>query len=130
MVDRFDVKSAQRVTAAGSQITYTGAMVRHSDYAALEAQFTKRVKVKPLEWKTSPADKSIAEPRTYYGFWEGGYYHVSKSGHTWSVGTFTNRGQSRHIGFFRTLDEAKAVAQADYERRILSALTAAQESGE
>jgi len=46
------------------------------------------VEVKPLEWEVSPADRSNGEPRTHYGYWEGGYYHVGRAvdGGLWGVG--------------------------------------------
>lgn len=82
------------------------------------------VAVVGLEWEVLPANKDGCEPRTHYGYWVGGYYHVATTGvRHWSVGTFDNKGRAKHVGYYDTLAEAKAAAQADYETRILSALS-------
>lgn len=83
------------------------------------------VKVKSLEWELDrgiPAHEYARDPLTYYGYWVGGYYHIEKSAGWWSAGTFGNKGQAIHVGYFETLAAAKSAAQADYERRILAAI--------
>lgn len=96
--------------------------VRADLYAALEAQLAGSVKVKPLEWVELNEGKAFRailpvigsiriEPYGVCGWWEV----------LWSM-----PGQCDKLipDVFDTPDEAKSAAQADYERRILSALEA------
>jgi len=76
-----------------------------------------------LKWEVEKADPSIGEPREHTGFWFGGYYHVGQTNRTWGVGTFTERGASRHVGYFPTLREAKDAAQRDLNDRLSAALS-------
>ena len=82
------------------------------------ASAVEPVKVKPLEWETYNGDKSVGEQREHYGFHEFGYYVATKSDDAWSVGTFTNRGQTRFVGFYGTLADAKTGAQNDFDERV------------
>lgn len=87
------------------------------------------VGVKPLEWKPiGPADSDI-EAET-----ELGTYVISvdsvvagRTHYLWVAG----QGESEeHHSDYTSMAEAKAAAQADYERRILSAIEPAQAQGE
>lgn len=72
--------------------------------------------VKPLAWESYNIDMHKAE--TFFG-----YYAVAASGHCWlNAGPLSAPFES----ICRTVDTAKAFCQADYEMRILSALTAPQ----
>jgi hypothetical protein len=82
--------------------------------AALEAQLAERVKVKPLEWHKS---EIIG--------WNGDWHTVPTS---YSIRCADENGWKWSgfggFGYGRSDEAAKAAAQADYERRILSALEA------
>ena len=73
--------------------------------------------VKPLEW----CDLSDSHSNAHALF--GAYYniHRSRTGKSWVVTSVCRRG-SDTLGFSENAEEAKAAAQADYERRILSTL--------
>lgn len=76
---------------------------------------------KPLDWKAYAGAPDVGEAREYYGFFEFGYYVVTKDGGSWSASTFMNDGKAKHVGFFPTLAEAKSAAQSDYHSRLRSA---------
>lgn len=76
---------------------------------------------KPLDWKAYPGAPDVGEAREYYGFFEFGYYVVTKDGGSWSASTFMNDGKAKHVGFFGTLAEAKGAAESDYHSRLRSA---------
>lgn len=82
---------------------------------------------KPLEWEIYAGDRQVGEQREYYGFHEFGYYVASKTDDAWSVGTFTNRGKKRVVGFYGTLADAKSAAQYDFDRAVRSALSAKEQ---
>lgn len=69
------------------------------------------VKVKPLEWEYHPAG-AIAAPPTGHAY----IIDTRTKGRVYSIKGFNPQRQ------FASMDEAKAAAQADYERRILDAL--------
>jgi len=76
------------------------------------------VRVKPLEWNPFRAETPF------------GYYHVDDQtdlspGELKGRAPFLLAGARVDLARYRTLDEAKAAAQADYEARILSALALA-----
>lgn len=83
--------------------------------AALEAKLADRVKVKPLEW-VEPTGWWNAEAQCVFGLYAVHRYRKDR----WTV--FLN-GDEIKSGIL-TEAEAKAAAQADFERRILSALGA------
>lgn len=102
-----------------------GPLVRYSDYAALEAQLAARtgaVRVKALEWDTYD---HITKALCLFG----GLYAIMEykgMDHPFKLET---RGWFDGVGgAFLTLGEAKAAAQADYEQRILSALSPVPEA--
>lgn len=71
------------------------------------------VKVKALEWQHEDDGEYIAQSET-------GWYHIGRPASFWNL-TIPSGG----VPSFETLEAAKAAAQADYERRILSALVPA-----
>lgn len=71
-------------------------------------------KVKPLEWKDAEAVE-LAKQSAYTPV---GYYYAGDC-LFWGPGTIVSTG-------YQNIDQAKAAAQADYERRILSALEETQ----
>lgn len=84
------------------------------------------VKVKPLQW------------RGRYDKYDGGkeYYGHGVFGHWYAVERAKAKvwhcmhhvaGEVVHLGYFTSLDEAKAAAQHDFESRILAALTPAEQ---
>lgn len=75
------------------------------------------VAVKPLEWH----DKSIPIMRYFAECDEDGKWRYSVSGAK-MAGPYALKRYSVHCGEYPTIEAAKAAAQADYERRILSAL--------
>lgn len=72
------------------------------------------VAVKPLEW-ISCADYTIHDDLCLY--------EIEQQGKDWRLIRAVTFGGS-YLGHYQTLDAAKAAAQADYEQRIRSALTA------
>lgn len=78
------------------------------------------VKVKPLEWNHGYASVMF-----------GGGYLVTYYAGMEEPAKLETRGwwDGEPNGYFKTVDEAKAAAQADYERRILSALEPAAPEG-
>lgn len=75
---------------------------------------TTAIAVKPLEWRDNEAQSPVGHYRVQRldDKWEplrNGYYMLPKHGGV--------------VKAFDTFDQAKAAAQADYESRILSALT-------
>lgn len=80
---------------------------------------------KPLDWKAYPAAPDAGEAREYYGFFEFGYYVVTKSGSFWAASTFMNDGKAKHVGFYETLSEAKNAAESNYHSRLRSAFVPA-----
>lgn len=79
--------------------------------------------VKPLDWKAF--NEGFGHGRIYYGTGVfGHWYAVSrlKAG-LWHC--VHHVGEPAHLPFTRSLDEAKAAAQADYESRIIAALAPA-----
>ena len=73
--------------------------------------------VKPLEWRDLSESHSTAHALF------GAYYfiHRSRTGKSW-MATLVDRAGSNTLGYSESEEAAKAAAQADYERRILSAL--------
>lgn len=69
------------------------------------------IKIKPLEWEYHPVG-IMAAPSTGHAY----IFDTRMKGHFRSIKGFNPQRD------FDTLDEAKAAAQADYERRILAAL--------
>lgn len=100
-----------------------GEWVRYEDYAALQARLDAARMVKPLEWEDHP-DKSHAVAIGWV--WE------CCAGTEWNLYTrqLSHTVSYPHGSFGDgSLAAAKSAAQADYERRILSAL-ADQPEGE
>lgn len=85
---------------------------------AAPASAAERVKVKPLEW-VEHGDRDLVWHRAMppIGF----RYNIEDDGFAEKKLTLTV-GQLV-VGNFDVLDEAKAAAQADYDRRVLSCLT-------
>lgn len=82
--------------------------------AALLAERKAKVKVKPLEWAEHPIPPSgecLASSVV-------GLYCIPLGRRAFSL-RFRDTGED---GPYETIDDAKAAAQADYERRILSAI--------
>lgn len=105
MVERFSAYNIMwSIDGVPLEPTADGQFVRYSDYAALEAKLAERVKVKPLEWSWHPAG---GEQALAAGL---GIYRVHENRDDWYL-------VPGHMG-----TGGKAAAQADYERRILSAL--------
>jgi DnaJ-class molecular chaperone with C-terminal Zn finger domain len=73
------------------------------------------VKVKPLEW--------VASDDWEYR-WIADLYAIKDQGKNWSTDRYWLYYNGQRLGKFGTLDTALFTAQADYDRRILSALTA------
>lgn len=91
--------------------------VRMSDtIATLEVQLAERVRVKPLEW--SMADPGVFYTTTYKADTIIGEYIAQHSCCYFHNALIWPGGRGYGI------DEARAAAQADYERRILAALEA------
>lgn len=84
------------------------------DTEYVRADLAPVVEVKPLEWNGPFADTGL-------GF----EYHtlISKSGKSYCLNRVRPGRDSECLGYFPTLVAAKAAAQADYEKRILSAIT-------
>lgn len=80
-------------------------------YADVAIAALEPVKVKPLEWEYHPAG-GIAAPPTGHAY----IIDTRTKGRVYSIKGFNPQRQ------FASMDEAKAAAQADYERRILAAL--------
>lgn len=80
--------------------------------SAAEPQPAPSVAVKALEWSDEDNGDFIAQSIV-------GWYHIGLPHLTWNLMTPNGDVQS-----FNTLKEAKAAAQADYEARIRSALSA------
>jgi len=78
------------------------------------------VRVKPLEWLER-------EDSSFRGASAIGYYHIFPgTGFSYDLcGPVGGR-----LATYKRLDEAKAAAQADYERRILSALSTTTEGSD
>lgn len=97
-------KSAQREAALQDMVEFDGQLLTQPDPPAA-------VTVKPLEWVDLYCDGSLFQPSIDHPL---GYHAVIHS-----------RGENGwwYFGPYETLEEAKAAAQADYERRILSCLT-------
>lgn len=103
---------------------------RDAHIAALEAQLAERVRVKPLVWVPTRLwnrnDYHGSEPIVIEYVSEGPFaYTLSANyqiGNSWDarLGKVSPIKNGRCVSF----GEAKAAAQADYERRILSALEA------
>ena len=91
----------------------------HREAAAMLRACKGRVNVKPLQWEYHPAG-TIAAPPTGHAY----IIDTRMKGRCYSVKGFNPQRQ------FDSLDEAKAAAQADYERRILAALEPAPDQGE
>jgi len=89
--------------------------------AALEAAEKHRaggVRVKRLEWCADIVDPELRGGRTAYALSILGAYKV------WGDGSWiTDPPGGRSTGGAGSIDDGKRAAQADYERRILSALT-------
>lgn len=89
--------------------------------AALSQGQDGTVEVKPLEWRES-------------GDWTAvllaDLYRIEDQGRNWPTDRYWLDFNEHRLGKFDTLDEAKAAAQADYEKRILSALTTPPPQGE
>lgn len=104
----------QGATAADYVQHQLRALIPAPAMAALEAERAEARKVKPLVWEESLKGRWIGAPAVKLGdlaFWvfqvhDGYMRHVI--------------GQGRVV--YRTIEAAKAAAQADYEARILSAL--------
>lgn len=73
------------------------------------------VKVKPLEWVASD---------DWEHRWIADLYAIEDQGKNWSKDRYWLYYNGQRLGKFGTLDTALFTAQADYDRRILSALTA------
>jgi len=80
--------------------------------SAAEPQPAPSVAVKALEWSDEDNGDFIAQSIV-------GWYHIGLPHLTWNLMTPNGDVQS-----FNTLKEAKAAAQADYEARVSSALSA------
>ncbi|MET3790709.1 hypothetical protein [Aquamicrobium terrae] len=97
----------------------------HRRAEAAERLAEARVVVKPLEWSEYEtegwADRADAEAGSF-----GVFYNIDIQRDGYRV--VFDREAVGAIGTFETADEAKAATQADYERRILSAL--AEPAGE
>lgn len=93
---------------------------------ALTTPPAQAVAVKPLEWKA--LNEGFGHGRTYYGTGVFGHWYAVqrvKKG-VWSCVHHVDGKQiflPSQLTYFGSIEEAKAAAQADYERRILSALT-------
>lgn len=85
--------------------------------------------VKPLEWREYPTvrhdyGKGVIEANSVVGT-----YEIDDCAEEMLRLQFLNRWYCRKLSMsYGTLDETKAAAQADYERRILSALTPTPEN--
>jgi hypothetical protein len=89
--------------------------------AELEAQPQQAVTVKALEWDNFDAD-------TWWCHTEVGTYRVNKRSGQWSTVNSVGDDTSTIGPQENSEKAAKATAQADYERRILSAVTARPEA--
>lgn len=88
--------------------------VRDGLRAVFEAAASQpSVKVKPLEW--------VASDDWEYR-WTADLYAIEDQGKNWPTDRYWLYYNGQRLGKFGTLDVALFVAQADYERRILSAL--------
>lgn len=104
---------------------------RDAHIAALEAQLAERVRVKPLVWVPTRLwnrnDYHGSEPIVIEYVSEGPFaYTLSANyqiGNSWDARL--GKGSPIKNGRCVSFGEAKAAAQADFERRILSALEAA-----
>lgn len=95
-----------------------GDWVRYADYAAALASPAplEGVTVKPLEWVESNEGYAKGQWFAKSIFGEYCTYIHSPSGRAWL------QGPNQLREFFDTIASAKAAAQADYDRRILSAI--------
>jgi hypothetical protein len=73
-----------------------------------------------LEWKEYPGSRLTGESKERYGFHEFGSYLITRDGGSYAVSTFSNMGQSRIVGEYKLLGEAKDAAQADFGKRVQS----------
>lgn len=96
---------------AGVHTCTAAEYVRADLYAALEAKLAEKVKVKTLEWTRGWMN---AEAQTEIGQYTITYRRDGSF--EWGIGILK--------GWASSWDGAKAAAQTDYERRILSALEA------
>lgn len=88
----------------------------HQFYASLD----RDPAVKPLTWKAynDPSEGRVHYGKGVFGHW----YGVSRKGpRMWSV-MHTVDGKTVHLSLQGSLEEAKKVASADYERSIVGAL--------
>ncbi len=70
------------------------------------------IRVKPLEWTTTPPPAREREPGMLYAAGIGGVYEVTRAGFLWwAADPFT-------CAPFGDPDAAKAAAQADHEQRV------------
>lgn len=109
--DRYPAHVKKLAEAAASRI------------AALEAQLAERaggVKVRDLEWKT------LREGESYGAVGAAITYRVVKAALSATAWSWYRLGA--HQNECESFDAARAAAQADYERRILSALSPAPEA--
>lgn len=82
------------------------------------------VQVKPLKW--SIYNEGFGHGRTYYGTGVFGHWYAVKRERQGVWSGLHHVGKDMvHFPYFRSLDEAKAAAQADYIARVRSALAAA-----
>ena len=84
--------------------------------AATRLRAGEGVRVKPLEWLA--VRRGVHRAETTIGDYQVDCYE-DRSGSGWEA----FYGDASELGCFATQGEAKATAQADYERRVLSALT-------
>jgi hypothetical protein len=83
------------------------------------------VKIKPLDWTALEEDRGDGSA-DFTGDWEAAtpftVYSVNmgfaSDSYIWDVYT----GEADHVGCYDDPDTAKAAAQSDYERRIMSAI--------
>ena len=78
---------------------------------------------KEILWKEYPGSRLTGESKEHHGFHEFGAYIITRRGGWYHLSTFTNMGKMRPMGDFKLLSDAKASAQADFDARILSALS-------
>lgn len=126
MVKRYQPNWNAGTNSHGVHDAVDGEFVRYSDYAALEAQLAERVKVKPLEWihaKGNLAGQEVWSSGDPWVFW---IVKNPNERFVWceSFGLEDHIPASPVRGIFDTLADAKAAAQADFDRRIISALEA------
>lgn len=86
--------------------------------ALSEAEPAQTVRVKLLDWVENTTDRELWKASSPVGS-----YDLMKTLNKWVL----TRNTLHEIGSFKSVEEATDAAQADYERRILSALTQAAE---